>query len=467
MMATSLRSARVLLQSKDAVRWRSKDAAAFERNTDAVEDFYYYGGSQNARNGRRHLDLTVTARLRVDPQADIQPDHARAAWVTLQQKHPALASYVHGSKRIYTRMDEEEQMKKWLNKTFVVLPDEEEITPEVLDSLPATDMPAMHFLPDAMTFALRTPHHLMDALGTVMLLNDFLTELSRTLLGEVDTTQDDQPVDLACSLKEAASLPSASIAQRARLWNIRRRWLRSYPTVGVVPDQECPQSGLSSWRDLEYTPGETKDIIAKAKKHKMSVTHVIHAGVAFAAKEYGPFQLTRNYNSVILVDMRRRFTDESARQRRAPALQHAMWPVSVQVTSFWKTAELLKNEYQELVKDPDLPALVEPVFAETIPGASAACPTFHSAPIFGNCGRIDDQLESAYDGFTVDDFSLSTECSGEEIVMAVWTYQGKLRIRAMFNEGFHSAKSIEQYMWLTEVALKDGLGVGKVHSWWP
>ncbi|OJJ02068.1 hypothetical protein ASPVEDRAFT_52841 [Aspergillus versicolor CBS 583.65] len=466
-MATSLRSARVLLQSKDAVRWRSKDAAAtiFERNTDAAEDFYYYSGFQNARNGRRHLDLTVTARLRVDPQADIQPEHARAAWATLQQKNPALASFVHGSKRIYVTLDLE-HTKKWLNKTFVVLPDEEEITPELLDSLPATDMPAMHFLPDSMTFALRTPQHLMDALGAVMLMNDFLAEMSRALLGDIDT-QDDQPVELACSLKEAASLPSASISQRARLWNIRRRWLRSYPTVGVVPDQESPQSGLSSWHDLEYTPAETKEIIAKAKKHKMSVTHVIHAGVAFAAKEYGPFQLTRNYNTIILVDMRRRFTDEPARQRDALSPQHAMWPVSVQVTSFWKTAEILKNEYQELVKDPDLPALVEPVFAETIPGASSSCPTFHSAPIFGNCGRIDDRLESAYDGFAVDDFSISTECSGEEIVMAVWTYQGKLRIRAMFNEGYHSAKSIEQYMWRTEVALKDGLGVGKVHSWWP
>lgn len=463
-MATSLRSARVLLQSKDAVRWRSKDATTFDRNTDAIEDFYYWNGPQNARNGRRHLDLTVTARLRVDPQADIQPDHARAAWINLEQRHPALASSVHGSKRIYQKMDEE-QLTKWLNKTFVVLPDEEEITPEVLDSLPATDMPAMHFLPDSMTFALRTPHHLMDALGTIILFNDFLTELSRTLLGEIDTQ--DEPVDLAYSLKEAASLPSASIAQRARLWNIRRRWLRSYPTVGVVPDQEGPQSGLSSWRDLEYTPAETKEIIAKAKKHKMSVTHVIHAGVAFAAKEYGPFQLTRNYNSVILVDMRRRFTDEPSRQRDAVSPQHAMWPVSVQVTSFWKTAEILKNEYQEVVKDPDLPALVEPVFAETLPGASASCETFHSAPIFGNCGRIDDRLESSYDGFAVDDFSLSVECSGEEIVMAVWTYQDKLRIRAMFNEGYHSAKSIEQYMWLTEVALKDGLGVGKVHSWWP
>ncbi|KAL4913901.1 hypothetical protein BDW62DRAFT_220477 [Aspergillus aurantiobrunneus] len=455
---TSFRAARVLLQSRDAVKWRPRDADVLERNTDAVEDFYLHQGSHNVRIGRRRLDLTVMVKLRTDPGFDISVEQTRAAWIALRRRHPAIATYTKGSKRIYQKL-QPGQIKRWLNKTLVVIVDQGELTPEVLDSLPAADMPALHFLPRSKVFALRTPQHLMDALGAVMVLNHFLDELSKTAVEPTDMDNDvieEQPDNLACCLKAAASLPSASIPQRARLWNIRRRWLRNYPSVGIVPDQDGSESGLSSWRELKYSASATKELVAKAKKHKMTVTHVVHAGVAFAAKEYGPFTLTRNYNSVIVVDMRPR---EASSQDTAVSPKHTLWPISVTVTSFWKTAESVKKAYQDVLSDPDLPALVEPIFAEVFPPSPSACPTFYNAPFVGSCGCIEDCLGPLYRGFTVDDFSLATECSGKEVIVAVWSYQGRLRIRAMFNEGYHSAKSIERYLHLTEVALKNGLGV--------
>ncbi|KAL4947979.1 hypothetical protein BDW69DRAFT_203894 [Aspergillus filifer] len=459
-MAASFQTARVLLQSRDSVKWRSKDEVTYERNIDAVETFHLANRSNNARSGRSNLDITVSAKLHVDSEYEIDIRHVRSAWLALRQRHPAIASLIHGSKRIYRRL-QAENIESWLNQKLVTITQEDELTPGLLDSLPAADTPVLYFLPDSMTFALRTPHYFMDSLGSIMLLNDFLHELSKTT---VDTTNadellDERPEELACSLRDAASLPSASISQLARLWNLRRRWLRNYPTIGVVPDQDSPQSNLSTWRELEYTSSSTRDLVAKAKRHKMSVTHVLHAGIAFATKEYGPFTLTRNYNSFITLDQRRRRAGKSASLNDIVSAQHAMWPVSVRVTSFWKTAEDFKKAYQDVISDPDFPALVEPVFAEVLPNPPSDCPTFSSAPILGSCGRIDKILESSFHGFIVEDFSLATECSGEEVVVVAWTYQGKLRIRAMFNEGYHSAKSIERYLHLVQKALRDGLGV--------
>ncbi|KAL4781129.1 hypothetical protein BJX76DRAFT_24783 [Aspergillus varians] len=463
-MATSFRAARVLLQPRDSVKWRSRDGTVFERNTDAVEDFHFVNGSRNVRSGRRRLQLTLTVKLGADPGQDIAVEHARAAWIALRQRHPAIASSVQGSKRVYQQL-EPGQGDTWLNKTFVSIPGQREITPELLDSLPATDMPAMYFLPDSKIVALRTSQHLMDAYGGAIVLNDFLDELSRLIAKDTNTEDhyisSERSDNLACSLKEAASLPSASIPQIARLWNVRRRWLRKYPTVGIAADQVSPQSGRSAWSDLEYSPSGTKELVKKARKHKMTVTHVVHAGVAFAAKEYGPFTLTKNYNTVVVVDMRRRFTDKDSTKTNAVSAQHAMWPISVPVTTFWKTAEALKQTYQDVVSDRDLPALAERVFAEVLQGSPSACPSFYTAPFVGSCGVIDDYLESSYGGLTVDDFSLSAECSGEEVVVAVWSYRGRLRLRAMFNEGYHSAKSIERYLNLTAMALRDGLGVSR------
>ncbi|KAL4937425.1 hypothetical protein BDV06DRAFT_232593 [Aspergillus oleicola] len=459
-MAQLVQTARVLLQSKDSVKWRSKDGVVFERNIDAVETFHQANSSNNARNGRRNLDITVSAKLHVGSENDIDVRHVRNAWLALRQRHAALASIVHGSKRIYRRL-QPDNVQSWLNQTLVTVAEEDELSPELLDSLPAAETPVIYFLPKSTIFALRTPHYFMDTLGSIMLLNDFLHELSKTTVDATNTEDplDERPEELACSLKEAASLPSASISYFAHLWNLRRRWLRNYPTVGVMPDQESPQSNLSTWRELEYTSSSTKELVAKAKKHKMSVTHVLHAGVAFAAKEYGPFTLTRNYNSFITLDQRRRRADKSTSLSDTVSAQHAMWPVSVRVTSFWKTAEELKKTYQDVINDPDLPALVEPVFAEVFPSPPSDCPTFNSAPILGSCGRIDKFLESSYDGFIIEDFSLAIECSGEEVLVVAWTYQGELRIRAMFNVGYHSAKSIERYLHLVQKALRDGLGV--------
>ncbi|KAL4924251.1 uncharacterized protein BDV17DRAFT_284813 [Aspergillus undulatus] len=399
-MAASFQTARVLLQSKDSVKRRSKVGTVFERNIDAVETFHLASSSVNARNGRRNFHLTVPAKLRVDPKYDVDVEHARSAWISLRQRHPALASLIHGSKRIYQKFQ----------------------PGHIQSYLPATEMPAMYLLPEPMVFALRTSHYLMDALGA-----------------------------------EARSLPSASISQLARLWNVRRRWLWNYPTVGVV--------------ELEYMPASTKALVVKARKHNMSVTHVLHAGVAFAAKEYGPFMLTRNYNSVIIVDQRRCRAEQLQSPSQAQngignetvSAQHAMWPISVPVTSFWKTAEESKTAYQDASSDPDLPALIEPTFAEVLSLSSTRPPpdrpSYSSTLILGSCDRIDDFLESTYEGLTVGDFSISARCSGEEVVVLVWTYQEKLRIRVMFNEGSHSAKGIERYLHLVQVALRNGVGV--------
>ncbi|KAL4806059.1 hypothetical protein BDV18DRAFT_160129 [Aspergillus unguis] len=395
----TFRTARALLQSKDAVKWRSK-ADGHERNLDAVEDFYFVHSSQSVRNGRRRLDLTVSVQIRPGLGVEIDIKQVRAAWIALRQKHPAIASTIHGSKRIYQNSPED--VESWVKRTFMDIPGNK-VTPEVLDSLPAAEMAVLYMLEDNV-YALRTPSHLMDMQGAVMVLNSFLDQLNKVLTGSPSDTG-----QLACSLKETAALPSASVSQLARLWNVRRRWLRNFPSVGVVPDteDEYPVSGRASWRELRYSAASTKDLVNKARKHEMSVTHVVHAGVAHASKEYGPFTMTKNYTSVILMDMRRRI----GIKEHAVSAQHAIWPINIPVTSYWETAELVKAAYEETVADPDLLALIEPTFAET---CQTVLPSDCSVPVLASCGVIDNHLKSSYDSFTVNNFALATECSGDE-----------------------------------------------------
>ncbi|KAL4764527.1 uncharacterized protein BDW70DRAFT_156688 [Aspergillus foveolatus] len=144
----NLRTARVLLQSKDSVKWRPRDETIPERNLDAVEAFHLANGSHNVRKGRRRLDITVTVKLRVDLGLTIDIKQARGAWISRQQRHPAIASI-----------------------TFGTVAGGSEVTAELLDSLPAAETAAIYFLQNANVLALRTPHHLMNTLGAVMVLS--------------------------------------------------------------------------------------------------------------------------------------------------------------------------------------------------------------------------------------------------------------------------------------------------------
>ncbi|CAI7606753.1 unnamed protein product [Penicillium glandicola] len=431
-MATLLRALRILFQPKKSLRWHQANPTLFRRNTNALEGFHAASGSQNVPEGRRRLDLTAIVKLQID---DKKPTahHAREAWIALRRKHPAMASVLHGSKRVYHKMDEHER-QAWLDETFVTVPGDHMLTPELLNQFKATSRPTMYFLENTQVFALRTPHFTMDGLGAFYLLGDFLTELGGIQPKEESICFNEQPSNLASCLEEATQSTFPSMRQLLRLWRIRRNWLRSYPSIGIKPDK-MGSSSVSSWKDLQFSISETKSLTIKAKQNGLSLTHVTHAALIIGAKKHGHNPELSNYTNVIVISLRGR-ADASSHVKNIASAHHAIWPFTLPVTTnFPSVAEQMKQIYVGAVGDSDLLSLSGPIFVEGMRTMPTSSHLFHSSPFVSSVGKLDSLIAQRYGCLYVEDVSVVAETSQEDIVVVVWLYKGKLTIRCFVLDG--------------------------------
>ncbi|KAK2755700.1 hypothetical protein FQN54_005850 [Arachnomyces sp. PD_36] len=457
-MANLVRALRVLFQTRKSTQWHQTSPSTFQRNIDAVEGFHAASGSHAVRKGRRRLDLTAAVKLRGEGGEHLTTEHARMAWVALRQTHPALASVIQGSKRLYHKMDQQER-QIWLEETFVRVPNDEGLTPELLDRFNSTSRPTLYYLERTHMLALRTPHYTMDGLGLLHVFNDLLTELGQVAIKKETNMFNEQPTDLACSLQEAAAVSFPSPRQIGRVLRKRRNWLQSYPSVNIKPDRASCQSSVSSWKDLEFTASETRDCIMRAKQNNLTLTHAIHTALIIGTKEHGHFPELSNYTNVIVMDMRCH-VGPSAHAKNIVSAQHAIWPFTIPVsTDFISTAKKMKQVYLDATQDKDLLSLAGPIFVEGIRMMPTSSHLFHSSPFVSSCGKLDNIIAPSYGNLSVEDVSLVAETSREDIVVVIWSYRGKLTVRVMYNRGFYSESCISRYLQLTDEALRKGLGM--------
>lgn len=445
----------MFFQSGKSLQWQETSPTTFQRNIDPCEAFHALNGTHEVPSGRRRRDITAVAKLRSGQKVSVQ--QARTAWISLRRKHPAMASVLKGTKRFYQKSDEKE-LQSWLEQTLVIIPDDENITPELLDRLEATARPTLYFLVESSTFAIRVPHHTMDTIGVLYLLNDLLREVGRPEHDKSALPFQEQADDLSCGLREATRTQRPSIAQLLRLLKIRQRWVKSYPSIGIIPDQSKCYSGVSSWKDLKFSESMTDDILRGARKFGLTLTHASHAALIVASKVHGGFRESSNYSSVIVINVRNRGTDPSMLERNVASTQHVVWPITVPATDFLSTAEQVKQRYVDTIQNKDLMPLGETVFLEGIRTMKNS-ERFHSAPFVSSFGKVENFLSSDHGSLRIEDISFVVESSREDILIGIWSYQGRLTIRVMYNMGYHSDESIERYLHTTEQVLSNGLGL--------
>jgi hypothetical protein len=456
-MENIMSTVRLFFQSTESLQWRPVGPTTFQRDFDAIEGFHYVNGTHDVPRGRRRQDITVSAVAVMKSGEQISAEQVRAAWIALRQKHPAMASILQGTKRVYHKADKHE-LECWLRETLIAVPHDTVLTPELLDSLEASPRPTLYFIPKSSTYAIRVPHHATDTIGALYLMNDFLKALGEARLEEPLPRLNEKASDLACCLRNATETPSPSVKQLLRLLKMRQKWYKSYPSVGILPDQTKPTTGLSSWKDLQFSESQMNDLLKGSKKQGLTLTHAFHAALVVAAKEHGTFQEPSNYSSVIVINVRNRCADPSMLEKHVASTQHAIWPVTVPVSDFQSTAQLLKQRYTSAAKSADLLPLAETVFLEGMRTVNNS-ERFHSAPFISSFGKVESFLSSSHGSLNVEDVSFVVESSREDILVGVWSYKGKLIIRVMFNKGFHSDESIERYLHLTEKAFVNGLDI--------
>jgi hypothetical protein len=298
----------------------------------------------------------------------------------------------------------------------------------------------MYYFRQDKTLVLRTPHIYTDGTGTLMLLNDFLTELSSLLEGDYAATAN---IELRLSETDIVKkLPLSSIA------------VASIPTVSsaqlqaLLPDIGDP--GAGRLRAFKLNADETAAIIRSGKRTGLGFTALVHAAILHAGQGLSPGAPVPNdintHTTLTGFKFRDRCSLDSPNAgERAFISRVSLWPFKVQLSNdIWETARCLKAQYTTLAEQKDfiIPASVRfmqeglPKFADNLDASF-----FASFP-----GDLTTIVRQRYGRINVQGLGLSLITTTPMMLLVVQSFGGEMEIRLTYSPASHEDEKVYEFL---------------------
>lgn len=300
-------------------KWRQvepevPDQKIWQRDIDECEYFYYAVSQQYKSSGRSffhmtgHLSLRVaTVELGPSVDGDSLFDNAlQKAWLSLRKKHPGIASQIKWDHTRQKYMKEyRSEIRGWEEETLVFVRDGKTGCEFANSDPPAPASPTLYVLcPRAAEgegnwtrrdLVFRSPHDIIDGIGTLYLLNNFAELVSETLAsGNIPVTADvEQPEEsrLSPPFRIAADVPAdiTSLVQN-RLDEAESVYdspstSEAAEPIGVPYKKGALLPGKHQRVELVLGKDETAQVLASCKQLGVTVTHVFHAAIAIVLRD--------------------------------------------------------------------------------------------------------------------------------------------------------------------------------------
>lgn len=219
------------------------------------------------------------------------------------------------------------------------------------------------------------------------------------------------------------------------------QWASSLPSIGLKIGKADQLPGATKAQRMTLSEYETANVIAAAKKRGLTPTHVAHAAVIFAAKSHGGCE--ESYVSTAHFNLRHRCEQSD---KNTVTNYYTPWLLMIVPSDFINTANQLKNFYVGFLADQDSLPMIAPFAAELKLAFSTPPPSPPSEPIISSLGIIDSRLKNTYGPIHVKDFWMTLDMLSPQVMVYVWTWQGKMTFEACYNEVFHQVASIEEFL---------------------
>ncbi|KAF5711388.1 hypothetical protein FGLOB1_5015, partial [Fusarium globosum] len=181
-------------------QWHQAKPGVWQRHIDEIEQFYstmvvlYEGSGRMFFGMTGHVSLSIQHTKGSSHDADLEVDEAlRKAWLALRYAHPTLASQVTQDVesgewiKTYRELQGEADKAAWLERTLVHVSNGQTGNEWANSDPPAPKLPTMFILhlpaehgDDVSVTArrdlvFRSPHDIIDGIGTLMMLNNFIS----------------------------------------------------------------------------------------------------------------------------------------------------------------------------------------------------------------------------------------------------------------------------------------------------
>ncbi|KAI1142335.1 hypothetical protein F5Y05DRAFT_370565 [Hypoxylon sp. FL0543] len=445
----------------------------FSRPIGENETYIKMIGDAGLPLNREHWAVNSTATIvpiGAFASADL-PAHFRRAWAHLRFQHPSLAAEVGPDDKtlIYTVPADGAALDDWVSRTFSVAA-EADSSADVIPTFKPTPYAKLVYVPRSGELVGHTSHWRSDGLGVILLLDAFLAVASEQLTDPALLPWGTEVVRLAPSIEVAASVPKESTPERKKLaTSLVETFGYGVGAVGIpyLGDPTTLPAGTRSVT-LTLSPETTGKVAAACKARGVSVTAAVHASVAGANYALAdPADRGKHYSSTIRCTLRTYIPEPYSTPAFAAGLYTTGWNKRVESKSSW--AERLKeyqSEYQKEISREFLDAYREYAsqlidLLRNLPqGVQENPPSDVNISSIGVAEKLIRRSYGTPDaGFEVKAVSLGVEILTREAVTFVWTFRDQLNLSVAYNESFHSADQMSQFVDAVKSQLLEGLGV--------
>lgn len=508
----------------DLLQWLETEPGVWTRSVDEVEHFYSALAKQWEASGRMffaitgHISITVDAPVSwctdIETAVDIALQHA---WLALRFDHPTIASRVVWDPRtgtftkVYQTLIDAIEERAWLDQTLVKISTGQTGIEWANSDPPAPSYPTLFVItpPPATVLSegserktirrdlvIRSPHDIMDGMGTLMLLNNLVKHASRAYAQgksfQLPLFNGLEVHNLSPPYRIAAGVPSSPTeAQQNRLAQLAQE--KQKATLGVevltVPFRSGAVLPGKHQRVYITLPARnTSRIMQKCKDMGATVTHVFHAAIPMVVRDIQePTSYDRpvRYINYILRNERASCMEPYSSMQHPATLYHSVSGGSLTVdliipaagstrpdeqerkAEFLRIVETMKKFYYGVKNDADHAHIAPLIWAGSIPKMPVGSPEPFPLPLpnqtpsvsISSMGRIDPIIPPSKGAFEAHDPWVTGEELGTGLGLFLGTYRDQLTLSAAYNDAFHGEAEVIDLLKRCQEIVYLGLGI--------
>jgi len=506
--------------------WKESAPGRWEREIDEVERFYTYLAKSYEGSGRMFFAITGFVWLSVEVTKDSSPEETgrlvekalRHAWLRLRYDHPTIASYVEYDAvqdkwiKTYDALHPDssgDQPEQWLQATFVPVVssnsglewcNSDPVAPKfpTLFIIAPTDVDGEEGSTLRRDLVIRSPHDVMDGIGTLQLLHNLLTHASQAFM-QPNSWSPPLPgsecENLSPPLRIAAAIPPIlTLDKQDRLQNIiaRNASLRKEAEVLTLPFKHgIMVPGKHQRIAHELAASDTARVLEACKLIGATVTHVYHAAVAISLRDIqvrGTASRQARYISYALVNERPRCFGDYGTTKHAAAVYHSVSGESLTLdltipsvtekggsnqeqlqAEFLSLVEQVRDFYFNIRESPDDLALAPSFWSMAIPHLANPTSAPHETPVpppndspsvsLSSMGVVDKLITPQHGPFQMDNPWVTGEELGTGLGVFLGTWEGKLHLSAAYNDAWHDKEEVDELLKHCQGVVWKGLGL--------
>ncbi|KAL0934118.1 uncharacterized protein CTRU02_210917 [Colletotrichum truncatum] len=497
--------------------WREASPGVWQRSVDEVEEFYsalpvLYEGSGLmffAITGHVSLNIEVGEGKSASEAETAVNQALEKAWLALRHDHPTIASQATQDPtsgkwtKTYNQFRDEKEQKAWVEKTLVSVSTNQTGVEWANSNPPAPKVPTLFVLSPPSDkegvvrrdLVLRSPHDIIDGIGTLILINNFITHASKAY-AEADAFQlpsfdGSEAANLSPPYRVAANVPpTLTEAQQKRLADMAAQKAAAMEPSGIeVLDMPYRRGATVPKRhqrtSITLNKDRTSRLIAACKGADATVTHAFHAAIALVVRDIqkrGAEAKRVRYVNYILRNERSSCQSPYNSPKHPAALYHSVPGQSLVVDmdlpaegddtprndEFLPVVQIMKDFYHGIRNDKEHYALAPVIWAAGIPPVPleprplpVPPPKEHPSVSISSMGRVDSIIAPKAGAFEAHNPWVTGEelCNGLGLFLG--TFRDELCLSAAYNDAWHTEEDVLDFLRRCEEVVFRGFNISE------